>query len=175
MEKEEEYKKLVEKVDNIINKKKIDLSSDEDLSIGIMNLISIEEHLFFTAQKTSKDEYYKLLYEVREMRKKLLKQLIKEYEGEVWCISKHLLASSMRLMEVGTKLLSQKKEKEAKELFKMSYELYSLFWHLNLNQKADPNLEHKKEIKKDKEEKEGSDFLSKIKTKVEDLLDCCIE
>jgi hypothetical protein len=41
------------------------------------------------------------------MRKELLAKIIKEYEGENWCISKHLLASSMRLMEVGTKMLTK--------------------------------------------------------------------
>ena len=70
----------------------LDLSSDEDLSIAIMNLVSIEEHFFFTAEKTGKPEYFEMLAKVREMRKELLKRIIKEYEGEVWCISKHLLA-----------------------------------------------------------------------------------
>ena len=71
----------------------LDLSSDEDLSIAIMNLISIEEHFFFTGAKTGKPEYYDLLNTAREMRKDLLKRIIKEYEGEVWCISKHLLSA----------------------------------------------------------------------------------
>ncbi|MCX8166853.1 MAG: hypothetical protein N3E37_03310 [Candidatus Micrarchaeota archaeon] len=129
---EQEVKEFVEKVEKISKEKKIDLSSDEDLSIGIMNLISIEEHLFFTAQKTGKDHYYEMLYEIREMRKRLLKKIIKQYEGEVWCISKHLLASSMRLMEVGTKALNKGNVNEAKEYFNDSYMLYSLFWALNL-------------------------------------------
>ena len=82
----------------------LDLSSDEDLSIGIMNLISIEEHFFFTYNKTGKKQYLDLLNEVREMRKTLLKQIIKEYEGEVWCISKHLLSASMRFRKSSTTL-----------------------------------------------------------------------
>ena len=110
---------------------RLDLSSDEDLSIGIMNLISIEEHLFFTANKTGKNSYYELLERVREMRKELLKLIIKDYEGKVWCISKHLLASSMRLMEVGTKALATDRD-HAYHLFEMSYNLYNLFWALNL-------------------------------------------
>ncbi|MBQ6438042.1 hypothetical protein IJJ12_01510 [bacterium] len=110
---------------------KLDLSSDEDLSIGIMNLISIEEHLFFTANKTGKQSYYDLLFQVREMRKTLLKEIIKDYEGEVWCISKHLLAASMRVMEVGTKALATDRD-HAYQLFEQSYNLYNLFWALNL-------------------------------------------
>ena len=110
---------------------KLDLSSDEDLSIGIMNLIAIEEHLFFTANKTGKTSYYDMLAQIREMRKELLKLIIKEYEGEVWCTSKHLLAASMRVMEVGTKAMANDKE-HAYHLFEMSYNLYNLFWALNL-------------------------------------------
>ncbi len=81
-----------EKVGDLIKKvaesKKgeLDLSSDEDLSIAIMNLISIEEHFFFTGAKTGKPEYFDLLDKAREMRKELLKRIIKDYEGEVWCL-----------------------------------------------------------------------------------------
>ena len=35
-----------------------DLSSDQDLTIGIMNLISIEEHLMFSGAKTGKTSYF---------------------------------------------------------------------------------------------------------------------
>src|SRR5512146_3225389 len=97
------YKDLLKKVEKVSESQNIDLSSGEDLSIGIMNLISIEEHLFYTSQKTKDSKYLDLLNEVRLMRTELMRGIIKEYEGEVWCISKHLLAASMRIMEVGTK------------------------------------------------------------------------
>src|SRR3989338_11192782 len=103
----ENYQDLVNKIDGFKKQDKMDLSSDQDLSIAIMNLISIEEHFFFTGIKTGKSSYFDLLAQVRSMRQELLKKIIKEYEGEVWCISKHLLAASMRLMEVGTKQLGQ--------------------------------------------------------------------
>ena len=51
------YKDLLEKVERVTKQKDIDLSSGEDLSIGIMNLISIEEHLFYTSQKTKDKKY----------------------------------------------------------------------------------------------------------------------
>ena len=108
-----------EKIDEFIKKvqsnkdHEMDLSSDEDLSIAIMNLVSIEEHFFFTGAKLDKPEYFDLLNTAREMRKDLLKKIIKEYEGEVWCISKHLLAASMRLMEVGTKAQGRGNKQEA--------------------------------------------------------------
>ena len=119
------YEDLVKKVDDITKTGKVDLSANEDLSIAIMNLISIEEHLFFTSQKTGKPQYLDLLNEVRTMRADLLKRIIKDYEGEVWCISKHFLAASMRLMEVGTKEQKKGNKKEAWYLFEKAFRLYS--------------------------------------------------
>ena len=58
---------FVAKIDDLKKKDKMDLSSDEDLSVAIMNLVGIEEHFFFTAEKTGKKEYYDYLYEVREI------------------------------------------------------------------------------------------------------------
>jgi len=126
------YDDLIKKIEKVTKKNEVDLSSGEDLSIAIMNLISIEEHLFFTAQKTEKPQYLDILNEVRTMRTELLKKIVKDYEGEVWCVSKHLLAASMRLMEVGTKEEKNGNRKEAWELFKKSFRLYSLFWAINL-------------------------------------------
>lgn len=132
MGKIKDYKGLLEKIEKVTRQKEIDLSADEDLSIAVMNLISVEEHLFFTSQKTEKPQYLNILNEVRLMRTELMRRLIKDYEGEVWCISKHLLAASMRVMEVGTKELKKGNKKEAWELFEKSFKLYSLFWAINL-------------------------------------------
>ena len=57
MTENENYKKLVEKVDKVVNEKKLDVNVEEDLCVGIMNLIGIEEHLFFTAEKTGKQDF----------------------------------------------------------------------------------------------------------------------
>lgn len=166
---------FIQKVDEMKKQDKMDLSSDQDLSLAIMNLVSIEEHFFFTGAKTGKKEYYDLLNEARAMRKELLKKIIKEYEGEVWCISKHLLAASMRLMEVGTKQLSMGKKDEAYDLFGKAYNLYSLFWGLNMKliktddiKKIDDNA-----LNKHDEEKKG--FMGKLGDLVRKVIDCCIE
>lgn len=110
----------------------IDLSAEEDLSIAIMNLISLEEHFFFTGMKTASADYFDLMEEVRSMRKALLEKMIDRHEGETWCITKHLLAATMRLMEVGTKRQSEGNRIEAKEMFDHAYKTYSLFWALRL-------------------------------------------
>ena len=133
MKKAESVKEFVERIDNAKKKNPKDLSSDQDLTIAIMNLISIEEHLIFSGAKTGKDSFYDMVQDIREMRKNLMLKVIPSYEGEVWCISKHLLSSSMRLMEVGTKQQSMGRTKEAYELFNQAYDLYCLFWGLNMN------------------------------------------
>ena len=108
---------------------KADLTNREDLSIAVMNLISIEEHLAFTAMKTGNEFYLEVLNEVRKMRIDLLKKLLVNTSGELWCISKHLLAGTMRLMETSTKYL-RNDTKYALQLEKKAFDLYSLFWLL---------------------------------------------
>ena len=176
MSEDKKIQEFMDRVKEIEKGHKIDLSSDEDLSIAIMNLISIEEHLFFTAEKTGKNQYFEILNQVRETRKELLKRIIKDYEGEVWCISKHLLASSMRIMEVATKALTKGDKKEAQDLFKKAYDLYNLFWGLNLGLvkkddvgKIDQKNTEKNFVKKD------SDFMGKLSGFVGKILDCCRE
>ena len=132
MKKISSVKEYVEALDAAKKVNPKDLSSDQDLTIGIMNLISIEEHLMFSGAKTGKHEFYDLINDIREMRKNAMLKIIPSYQGEVWCISKHLLAAAMRVFEVGTKALASGDNKTAYELFDQSYELYSMFWGLNM-------------------------------------------
>lgn len=193
MKKIESVKEFVEKIDSSKKVNPKDLSSDQDLTIAIMNLISIEEHLVFSGAKTGKNSFYDLIQNIREMRKNLMQKVIPSYEGEVWCISKHLLASSMRLMEVGTKQQSLRHKEDAYKLFNQAYELYCLFWGLNMNmlnirdvkwiedktedvQKISQKLEEKSqnsEIESKPEESAGT--LAKMKAFVRKAVDCCIE
>ena len=166
---------FIQKVDGMKKQDKMDLSSDQDLSIAIMNLVSIEEHFFFTGAKTAKTEYYDLLNEARSMRKELLKKIIKEYEGEVWCISKHLLAASMRLMEVGTKQLGMGKKEEAYDLFNKAYNLYSLFWGLNMKLIKTGDIKKIDDSALNKHDKEKKGFMGKLGELVRKVIDCCIE
>lgn len=201
MKKIENMKEFVEKADAAKKVNPKDLSSDQDLSIAIMNLISIEEHLVFSGAKTGKTSFYDLIEDVREMRKTLMQKIIPSYEGEVWCISKHLLASSMRLMEVGTKQQSLNHKQEAYKLFNQAYELYCLFWGLNMNMLNVDDVkwieDNREDIKKlsDKVsrmvssdstegtevknssvgEEKNTGVLSKMKSFVRKAVDCCIE
>lgn len=203
--KAESVKEFVERIDSTKKVNPKDLSSDQDLTIAIMNLISIEEHLVFSGAKTGKTAFYDLIEEIRETRKTLMQRVIPEYEGEVWCISKHLLASSMRLMEVGTKQQSLGHKEEAYKLFDQAYELYCLFWGLNMNMldakdlswiqddvekvrelsdkiaQAVPALPEKASEKTEetseeaKDDASGKGTLSKMKAFVRKAVDCCIE
>ena len=200
MKKAENVKEFVERIDagKKVNPK--DLSSDQDLSIAIMNLISIEEHLVFSGAKTGKTSYYDLIKDIRETRKNLLQKIIPSYEGEVWCMSKHLLATSMRLMEVGTKQQTLGHDEEAYKMFNTAYDMYCLFWGLNMGMMEtkelkwiEPDLEEvkkitakaaefsKEEIKEPAEkavepvETEPGSALAKMKKFVRKAVDCCIE
>lgn len=126
------FEELQKKIASLKENRGVDLSTEEDLSIAVMNLISLEEHFFFSGAKTGKGEYYEMLKEVREMRKVLLARMIDKTEAESWCISKHLLGTTMRLMEVGTKLQGDGKTEEAKQLFTFAYKAYNLFFGLRL-------------------------------------------
>jgi hypothetical protein len=169
--------KFIAKMQNAKKENKLDLSSDQDLSIALMNLISIEEHFFFSGAKTGKTEYYDLIQEVRNMRKELLQKLIPKYSdgSERWCISKHLLAASMRLMEVGTKQLDLGRKDGAYNFFQKAYNLYTLFWGINfeiLDLSAIKKIDVKYLNKNVKSKFGLRDKLGKL---VQKVIDCCLE
>ncbi len=196
MKKAENVKEFVERIDASKKLNPKDLSSDQDLTIAIMNLISIEEHLMFSGAKTGKTSFFDMIQDIREMRKNLMLKVIPAYEGEVWCISKHLLATSMRLMEVGTKQQSMNNKEEAYKLFNQAYDLYCLFWGLNMNLIDTKDVEWLKtsedEVKKvsakianmnvpaaqkesAKAEAEPTGGFAKMKAFIKNAVNCCIE
>jgi len=166
---ENEVKNWLEKVKEA-KQGEIDLSRDEDLSIALMNLISLEEHFYFTAMKTNNQKYLEMLNSVRELRKKLLGKIVKNPQGEEWCISKHLLAASMRLVEVGTKELSRGSVKEANMYFTYAFNLYSLFFAINMKMMEIKNLEDGFEKQENK-----NGLLNKFSAIIKKIVDCCKE
>ena len=160
-------KEWMEKIAKL-KKGEADLSRDEDLSIALMNLISLEEHFYFTAMKTGNQRYLESLQSVREMRKKLLAKIVVSPVGEEWCISKHLLAASMRLYEVGCKELSTKGEKEALPYFRAGFDLWALFFAINLK------LVGVKEIEKGALAEE-SRKMGKFSALMKKIITCCKE
>ncbi len=193
MKKINNVKEYVEALDAAKKVNPKDLSSDQDLTIGIMNLISIEEHLMFSGAKTGKHHFYDMINEVRELRKRMMLKIIPSYEGEVWCISKHLLAGAMRLFEVGTKALAAGDKAQAYELFDDSYGLYCMFWGLNMGivggeaadvkyLKSAPAPKSKKatksapaEIPAPADAVAATSTVGKLKNWVKNAVNCCIE
>lgn len=166
---EDEVKKWMVKIEEV-KKGEVDLSRDEDLSIALMNLISLEEHFYFTAMKTDNEKYLDMLNSIRELRKKLLAKIVTNPQGEEWCISKHLLASSMRLIEVGTKELAKGNKTEANMFFESAFNLYSLFFAVNMK------LIETKKIETDfakKDKKNG--LFEQFSVIVKKIVDCCKE
>ena len=161
-----EKENFIQQIEEIKKENKLDLSVGEDLSIGLMNLISLEEHFLFSFMKTENETFLEFLEQTREIRKRLLGRIVKrekEDYSEKWCISKHLLATSMRLTEVGTKYLHEGNKKEAEEIFTDAFNVYSLFWAVNGFIKLGEN----QKITKSK--------LSKISNLMKKMLDCCKE
>lgn len=106
----------------------VDLSAGEDLSFALMNLVSIEEHLACSYARTDDPAFLELLPDIRDLRRDLMKKLVREGNGEGWCIAKHLLASSMRLLEVANKRQADGKDAESRDLIDKAFTLWSLFW-----------------------------------------------
>jgi hypothetical protein len=173
---QEKFKQLLTRVDELKKGGNFDLSTEEDLSIAIMNLVSLEEHFFFTGEKTEKSEYFDLLQETREIRKSLLGRMIPAHEGETWCISKHLLAASMRIMEVGTKLLGDGKKEEAEDMFQKAYKVYAMFWGLRLKLIDTKGVKKIKDTQLNVHDKNPNGEKSwTVEDIVEKLVDCCDE
>ena len=188
---------MIEKLDAAKKANPLDLSSDQDLSIALMNLVSLEEHFFFSGAKTGKTGFYDLINTVRNMRKELMERIVKKSgpeDGEVWCISKHLLAASMRLYEVGTKAMGAGRKKDAIEMFTRAYDLYSLFWGLNMHlidldgvhesvpafydgatQACTGGEDDKKIEKKNQKKEEKVSGVKRLGQWVKNAVNCCIE
>lgn len=166
-----DVQKFIDNAKKVEKGHSLDLSLGEDLSVAIMNLIGIEEHMFFTSQKLGDTKYLEVLNSAREMRKELMKKIVKEGQGEVWCTSKHLLSASMRLMEVGTKCITKGDTKEANDYFKKSFDLYNLFWGLNLGMvESDP-----KKAKFEEKPIPEKNLMGTISQTIGKILDCCRE
>src|SRR3989338_7697249 len=108
--------------ENTSDEKKADITIQEDFSIGVMHLISLEEHFLFSFMKTHKEEYLAIYKEIRKMRVHFMKKLIKNSEGELWCISKHLLGGAMRFLETGAKNLTENEKQEAIKFYKAAFD-----------------------------------------------------
>ncbi len=124
-------------------KEKGDITKAQDLVMAVTNLISLEEHLAFTAMKTQENDFHEIARAVRKIRIKCMKELIGEPRGELWCSSKHTLSAMMRLLEVASKEEGVKCE----EYMKAALDLYQLFWLFKQDSVPDGTQTQKTKIK----------------------------
>lgn len=114
-------KKRVIESDNAKKVNPLDLSSDQDLTIGLMNMLAIEEIC-------GDSELGRM---VRDVRSGLMKKIVLE-NTDLWNASEKLLLQTMDLIERGNKMLAGNKNIDAYKLFDAAYEVYSLFWGINM-------------------------------------------
>lgn len=158
---------FLERVEKIKATGGVDLSAAEDLSLAVMNLVSLEEHFFFTGAKTGDGSYYDLSAEIRGMRTKLMAGLVEKHEGETWCATKHLLSATMRLIEVGNRYQAEGNKDKARGYFADAYRLYTIFWALKTKLVSAHALTG---VGKEAKNKGWS-----LETLMEKLADCCDE
>ena len=113
----EYLKQQVEFADNTKKVNALDLSSDQDLTIGLMNLLFIEDY-------TGAGDLHDM---VGEIRGRLMDKIIKKSDKNR-LLSEKLLLESMRLNEMG----NQESGTTAYELYNQAYGYYSMFWGLNM-------------------------------------------
>lgn len=166
----EKFSELLKKIEAVKKERPLDLSAAEDLSIGIMNLIALEEHFFFTGAKTGDGRYHDISQEIREMRKAFMLELVPKdkYEGETWCATKHLLSAAMRFIEVGGKYRTEGNKEKSDKTLAAAYRLYSIFWALRLKLIDARRIREEAKGAKEEEKMTLDDLITK-------LANCCDE
>ena len=126
--KDGKLKHMVEAADKAKKVNVLDLSSDQDLTIGLMNLLFIEDYM----SGSNSD----LLRMVSEIRQKLMSKIVKKSDKNRE-ISEKLLLESMQLINAGNKASGT----AVYQNYDNAYEKYSLFWGVSMG------LINKKDIK----------------------------
>lgn len=108
-----------------------DVGMAEDLVFALSNLIAIENHAYQSYNITKDKKWLETIDIARKMRTKWLETLVKKENSQLWCVSKHLLASACGFMEVGNRFNSTKQSRECEEAYEDSCNLVSLFLILN--------------------------------------------
>lgn len=110
--------------DNAKKVNPLDLSADQDLTIAIMNLIKLEKLL----DGVDTSGGYDMSGAIRDMWHRLMGRVVSDKNRELWNMSLYLLGLATDFMERGFVTTGAM----AYEMFDKSYEVYSLFWGLNM-------------------------------------------
>lgn len=101
----------------------LDLSSDQDLTIALMNLIAIEDEYYVTGAKNGLGQM------VHDIRARLMARIVPASRMD---LSVRLLGRAMHMIDDGIRVLADDNQVAAYAMFDGAYELYSLFWGLNM-------------------------------------------
>jgi hypothetical protein len=119
MNKNSEIKSVIEHADAAKKVNPLDLSSDQDLTIAVMNLIAIEDMACGDVADA-----------VGEMRAALLGRIVPVEKN--MDLSVGLLGTAMRLIESGNRAADLGDMETAYRVYDEAYSAYSLFWGLNM-------------------------------------------
>ena len=84
--------------------------------------------------------YFEINEKVRKARSKWMYRLIKESEGQIYCLSKHLMQMSQSAKELGNRFVEKDDPKLAEECFNESVEWEAIFFILNDFDKEEQKL-----------------------------------
>lgn len=116
--------KKIEKADNAKKTNPLDLSSDQDLTLGLMNLIAIERVMGICDKSD-------LCRMVKDLRVSLMRRIVSE-SAPVWDASIQILGDAMDLIQVANERLTVGDSGVSYAMYEDAYSLYSLFWGLNM-------------------------------------------
>lgn len=118
---------LISRVEQVDMSKKVnalDLSSDQDLTIALMNLLAIED-------MTSNGQMFEM---VRQIRKKLMQPIVDKavVTGDVWQVLEKMLTGVAAQIKIGDNAQKNGDNASAYLAYDRAYEQYALFWGLVL-------------------------------------------
>ena len=119
MKKIESVQEFVEKLDAVKKVNPKDLSSDQDLTIALMNMIAVEKY----------SGYPKLVQMVRDIRMDLMRPMLEsvQYDGDIWPMSEKLLGILAAQMDYGNHALESEKTQEAYSAYDSAYQAWVIF------------------------------------------------
>lgn len=116
-------KARIESADNAKKVNLLDLSADQDLSIALMNMMAVEKY----AADFGCAEIYS---HINMVRQGLLKRILRD--RTIFDIAERILLASVLQLNAAVRFQDAGDMDSAYAGFNMAYELYSVFWGLNM-------------------------------------------
>jgi hypothetical protein len=86
-----------------------DVGLAEDLIFGLKNLVALENHARESYFMNNDKKWLELCDLARNIRTRWLKLIVKEENSQIWCGTKHMLASIMALEECANRFYQIKR------------------------------------------------------------------